>query len=103
MANFLSCLCGSEQLHLKWGYIPLFLSCLCGSEQAGESGEAGESFLSCLCGSEPKINRRYCIFHNTLLRITDIHHQKYSSLQHTVITKYFLKNKIIGQNETGRS
>ena len=50
--SFLSCLCGSELVHLVGQAVELFLSCLCGSEQ-GFAAQAGVvNFLSCLCGSE---------------------------------------------------
>ena len=52
MAEFLSCLCGSESgPRPVRGHRP-FLSCLCGSEYAELLMAHVKLFLSCLCGSE---------------------------------------------------
>jgi len=50
--NFLSCLCGSEQLRSAFNGLESFLSCLCGSEHSVNVQRRGLGFLSCLCGSE---------------------------------------------------
>ena len=53
LADFLSCLCGSERPWALAAAAVYFLSCLCGSEPTCSGHPWSHPFLSCLCGSEP--------------------------------------------------
>ena len=51
-ANFLSHLCGGEDLHINLPAIYAFLSHLCGGEVTDFLGKINIQFLSHLCGGE---------------------------------------------------
>ena len=50
--RFLSCLCGSQRVFIRFKNGVQFLSCLCGSQPAVKFILHALNFLSCLCGSQ---------------------------------------------------
>ena len=53
VVQFLSCLCGRNQMLGSKSENASFLSCLCGRNRAAEVTHSGAGFLSCLCGRNP--------------------------------------------------